>query len=76
MSAIVTGNTPPVNLSHVQWRAAEWLLAFGPLTSEIVMDYFVLSPFFDRTSNNATLRMQMMFSRGGMEGVDEQAELS
>lgn len=39
------------------------------------MDYFVLSPFYDRTSNNAALRMQMMFSRGGMEGVDEEAEL-
>ena len=62
-------------LSHLQWRATEWLLAFGPLRPEVVMDYFVLSPFFDRTSNNATLRMQMQFSRGGMEGVDEEAEL-
>ncbi|ORY55555.1 MED6 mediator sub complex component-domain-containing protein [Leucosporidium creatinivorum] len=65
----------PPSLSHLQWRATEWLLAFGPLRPEIVMDYFVLSPFFDRTSNNATLRMQMQFSRGGMEGVDEEAEL-
>jgi hypothetical protein len=72
-------STPPVSappsLSHLQWRATEWLLAFGPLRPEIVMDYFVLSPFFDRTSNNATLRMQMQFSRGGMEGVDEEGEL-
>ncbi|KAM0788642.1 hypothetical protein ACM66B_006112 [Microbotryomycetes sp. NB124-2] len=66
---------PTTNLSHVQWRAAEWLLAFGPLTVSSVMDYFVMSPFFDRTSNNATLRMQMQFSRGGMDGVDEENEL-
>lgn len=78
MTALATpaSSVAPVRLSHVQWRAAEWLLAFGPLTTETVMDYFVQSPFFDRTSNNATLRMQMMFSRGGMEGVDEQAELA
>ncbi|KAK4046519.1 Mediator of RNA polymerase II transcription subunit 6 [Microbotryomycetes sp. JL221] len=66
---------PSTNLSHIQWRAAEWLLAFGPLTPTTVMDYFVMSPFFDRTSNNATLRMQMQFSRGGMDGVDEDSEL-
>lgn len=63
------------NLSHLQWRATEWILAFGPLTSSLALDYFVLSPFFDRTSNNAALRMQMQFSRGGMEGVDEEGEL-
>lgn len=64
-----------MSLSHLQWRATEWLLAFGPLSPAIVMDYFVMSPFFDRTSNNAVLRMQMQFSRGGMEGVDEEVEL-
>ena len=57
------------------WRATEWLLAFGPLTQQTALDYFIISPFFDRTSNNAVLRMQMQFSRGGMDGVDEEAEL-
>ncbi|KAI5479715.1 Mediator complex, subunit Med6 [Pseudohyphozyma bogoriensis] len=66
---------PPNSLSHLQWRATEWILAFGPLTPQNVMDYFALSPFFDRRSTNAQLRMQMMFSRGGMAGVDEEAEL-
>lgn len=62
-------------LTSLVWRATEFLLAFGPLNPQTALDYFVLSPFFDRTSNNAVLRMQMQFSRGGMEGVDEQAEL-
>ncbi|KAM0747270.1 MED6-domain-containing protein [Meredithblackwellia eburnea MCA 4105] len=63
------------SMTNVVWRATEWLLAFGPLTSQTALDYFILSPFFDRSSNNAVLRMQMQFSRGGMEGVDEEAEL-
>lgn len=67
---------PALNLSHLQWRAPEFLLAFGSLsTPQLAMEYFSLSPFFDKASNNAQLRMQMMFSRGGMEGVDEEAEL-
>lgn len=64
----------PMSTSLV-WRATEWLLAFGPLTQQTALDYFIISPFFDRTSNNAVLRMQMQFSRGGMDGVDEEAEL-
>ncbi|KAK4046002.1 Mediator of RNA polymerase II transcription subunit 6 [Microbotryomycetes sp. JL201] len=75
MASAIGQLDPSTDLSHVQWRAAEWLLAFGPLTPASVMDYFVMSPFFDRTSNNATLRMQMQFSRGGMDGVDEEHEL-
>ncbi|KAL7337102.1 hypothetical protein BJY59DRAFT_705010 [Rhodotorula toruloides] len=39
------------------------------------MEYFSLSPFFDKASNNARLRMQMRFSRGEMKGVHEEAEL-
>lgn len=67
---------PALNLSHLQWRAPEFLLAFGSLsTPQLAMEYFSLSPFFDKSSNNAQLRMQMMFSRGGMDGVDEEAEL-
>ncbi|SCZ97365.1 BZ3500_MvSof-1268-A1-R1_Chr4-2g07165 [Microbotryum saponariae] len=80
-----TSALPP--LSHLQWRAPEWITAFGPLTKSILMDYFVLSPFFDHGSNNATLRMQIMFSRQGgagaagnaagglMDGLDEEGEL-
>ncbi|GAA5917235.1 hypothetical protein JCM6882_005536 [Rhodosporidiobolus microsporus] len=65
------------SLSHLQWRAPEFLLAVGGslTTPQLAVEYFSLSPFFDKSSNNAQLRMQMMFSRGGMEGVDEEAEL-
>jgi mediator of RNA polymerase II transcription subunit 6 len=65
------------SLSHLQWRAPEFLLAVGGQLAnpQLAMEYFSLSPFFDKASNNAQLRMQMMFSRGGMEGVDEEAEL-
>ncbi|BGP43952.1 Mediator of RNA polymerase II transcription subunit 6 [Rhodotorula kratochvilovae] len=67
----------PVNLSHLQWRAPEYLLTTGGTlaTAEQAMDYFSYSPFFDKRSNNATLRMQMMFANGGMQGVDEEKEL-
>ncbi|GAA5967876.1 hypothetical protein JCM21900_003821 [Sporobolomyces salmonicolor] len=67
---------PQANLSHLQWRAPEFLLAFGQLTTaQLALDYFALSPFFDKSSSNAQLRMQMLFSRGGMDGVDEEVEL-
>ncbi|SCV69264.1 BQ2448_2284 [Microbotryum intermedium] len=81
-STTTAASLPP--LSHLQWRAPEWISAFGPLTKSILMDYFVLSPFFDPSSNNATLRMQIMFSRQGnathagrglMDGLDEEREL-
>ncbi|GAA5878657.1 hypothetical protein JCM8547_005112 [Rhodosporidiobolus lusitaniae] len=67
-----------MSLSHLQWRAPEFLLSVGPSglsTPQLAAEYFALSPFFDKASSNAQLRMQMMFSRGGMEGVDEEAEL-
>ncbi|GAA6040812.1 hypothetical protein JCM8097_007723 [Rhodosporidiobolus ruineniae] len=65
------------SLSHLQWRAPEFLLAVGGHLSSphLALEYFSLSPFFDKSSSNAQLRMQMMFSRGGMDGVDEEAEL-
>lgn len=48
------------------------LLAFESLsTPQLATEYFSLSPYFDELSNNARLQMQMMFSRGGMDGLDE-----
>lgn len=67
------------DLHHLQCRAPEFLLACpqGRLASAaLALDYFCLSPFFDKASSNAQLRMQMAFSRGGMDGVDEHAELA
>ncbi|GAA5909580.1 hypothetical protein JCM8208_007188 [Rhodotorula glutinis] len=68
---------PPVNLGHLQWRSPEYLLTTGGTlqTADQALDYFSYSPFFDKRSNNATLRMQMMFANGGMHGVDEEREL-
>ncbi|TNY19008.1 mediator of RNA polymerase II transcription subunit 6 [Rhodotorula diobovata] len=68
---------PPVNLGHLQWRSPEYLLTTGGSlqTADQALDYFSYSPFFDKRSNNATLRMQMMFANGGMQGVDEEKEL-
>ncbi|GAA6057199.1 hypothetical protein JCM3770_004374 [Rhodotorula araucariae] len=73
----MAAHTAPLNLSHLQWRAPEYLLTTGGTlaTAEQALDYFSLSPFFDKRSNNATLRMQMMFANGGMHGVDEENEL-
>jgi mediator of RNA polymerase II transcription subunit 6 len=39
------------------FREPDWL-ATCPLTAESIMDYFSLSPFYDRTSDNQVLRMQ------------------
>lgn len=63
------------NLDEMQWRATEWVLAFGPLHGENALDYFELSPFFDQSSNNAVLRMQNQYAAEGMNGVDQVLEL-
>jgi mediator of RNA polymerase II transcription subunit 6 len=89
MNATLSSSTPTLqlsydmdntvqDLSHLQWRAPEYLLSLpsGQLSSsEFAMDYFTMSPFFDKHSNNNQLRMQLMFSRGGIQGVNEQEEL-
>jgi len=67
------------DLSHLQWRAPEYLLSLPTpqlSTRQQALDYFSLSPFFDKHSNNNQLRMQIMFSRGGgMDGLNEEEEL-
>lgn len=69
-----------MQLEHVQWRAPEFLLALpnGQLASRAVaLEYFSLSPFFDKASSNAQLAMQVMFSRGGsLHGVDLEPDLA
>ena len=42
-----------------------WLQSH-PLTDKTVMEYFGLSPFYDRACNNETLRMQRMY-RGDLD---------
>jgi mediator of RNA polymerase II transcription subunit 6 len=68
-----------VNLQHVQWRAPEFLLALpqGQLSSRhLALDYFAASPFFDKQSSNAQLRMQMLFSRQPADTWDEERQLA
>ncbi|KAK6353068.1 Mediator of RNA polymerase II transcription subunit 6 [Orbilia brochopaga] len=47
---------PP--LDEIQWRSPGFIQAFGPLHANNVLTYFFNSPFFDRSSNNASLYMQ------------------
>lgn len=48
------------DLEHVCFRDVAWLQSF-PLTDESVLDYFAMSPFYDRTCNNEVLRMQARY---------------
>ena len=48
--------------ASLTWHFPEWVTFHGGLTPENVMDYFSESPFWDNTSNNATLRMQTQFN--------------
>lgn len=49
--------TGPVmeDMTGTMWRDPNWVAAF-PLNELSVLDYFALSPFYDRTSNNEELR--------------------
>ncbi|ANB13373.1 Med6p [Sugiyamaella lignohabitans] len=49
-------------LDEVQWRAPEWVQAFGGLRNDNVLEYFAQSPFYDRSSNNQVLKMQSQFN--------------
>ena len=65
-----------MDLSEIQWRATEWIIAFGGLNEETVMEYFYLSPFYDQTSNNAVLRMQTQYSGNVLSPLEERQELA
>lgn len=43
------------DLTGVVWRHDDWLRCY-PLTTHSALDYFELSPFYDRNSVNETLR--------------------
>lgn len=47
-------------LDEIQWKNPEWIQQFG-LHSINVLDYFSESPFYDRTSNNQVLKMQLQY---------------
>lgn len=50
-----------VQLDEVQWSSPEWVQIYG-LRNDNVMDYFALSPFYDRSTNNEVLKMQSNFN--------------
>ncbi|KAL9100982.1 MAG: hypothetical protein Q9163_003704 [Psora crenata] len=60
---------PP--LDEIQWRSAETIQEMGGIhtntdhvrDSQLVLHYFARSPFFDATSNNATLTTQAMYNQ-------------
>lgn len=60
-------------LDEVQWRAPEWIQAYG-LRTDNVLEYFSLSPFYDRSSNNQVLKMQSNFN-DQLQGRDLSKEL-
>ena len=49
------------DLSNTSFKDVIWLQKF-PLIKETILDYFALSPFYDRSCNNEVLRMQTKFS--------------
>ncbi|TIA72247.1 hypothetical protein E3P91_02093 [Wallemia ichthyophaga] len=48
-----------IDLSSIFWRAPEFLQFYGnTLNDVLIMDYFSLSPFYDKKSNNQLIKMQ------------------
>ncbi|KAI6031979.1 MED6-domain-containing protein [Pisolithus microcarpus] len=64
---------PTDDYSHRFFIWHEWIQANGPLTTENVFDYFAASMFYDKQSNNQSLRMQTMHS--GVPILNESDEL-
>ncbi|KAG0681020.1 Mediator of RNA polymerase II transcription subunit 6 [Pichia californica] len=54
-------------LDELEWRSPEWINIYG-LRTENILEYFSLSPFWDRQCNNQVLKMQRQFqaNSGGM----------
>ncbi|CAO3693945.1 unnamed protein product [Rhizopus stolonifer] len=51
------------DLTSVEWRDTNWLERVGGFQNQqIVLDYFALSPFWDRQSNNQVLSMQTQYN--------------
>jgi mediator of RNA polymerase II transcription subunit 6 len=57
MNAIPEAAAIVEDLTDTSWRDDQWL-QFYPLNSFTALDYFSMSPFFVRGSNNELARMQ------------------
>lgn len=51
-----------MSLDEIQWKWPEFIQQRGLHTAN-VLEYFALSPFYDRTSNNQVLTMQFQFQQ-------------
>lgn len=49
-------------LDEIQWKSPEFIQERG-LNTNNVLEYFSLSPFYDRTSNNQVLMMQFQYQQ-------------
>ncbi|KAI5961145.1 MED6 [Candida margitis] len=49
-------------LDEIQWKSPEFIQERG-LNTANVLEYFALSPFYDRTSNNQVLMMQFQYQQ-------------
>ncbi|KAI5967838.1 MED6 [Candida pseudojiufengensis] len=49
-------------LDEIQWKSPEFIQERG-LNTGNVLEYFALSPFYDRTSNNQVLMMQFQYQQ-------------
>lgn len=56
---------PSDPLDELQWRSPEWIQMNAGLRTDNILDYFAISPFYDRSSNNQVLKMQSQFQGPG-----------
>ncbi|GAA5796949.1 hypothetical protein HPULCUR_002327 [Helicostylum pulchrum] len=55
--------TATEDLTSVEWRDTNWLERVGGFQNQqMVLDYFALSPFWDRQCNNQVLSMQTQYN--------------
>ncbi|KAI8092604.1 mediator complex, subunit Med6 [Halteromyces radiatus] len=56
-------STATEDLTSVEWRDTNWLERVGGFQNQhMVLEYFAMSPFWDRQSNNQILAMQTQYN--------------
>lgn len=59
---VTLNNRQMESLDEIQWKSPEFIQERG-LNTNNVLEYFSLSPFYDRTSNNQVLMMQFQYQQ-------------
>lgn len=57
---VATSATDTPDLTGTCWRDDLWLQMYGLLSYATALDYFAVSPFYDRSSNNEAARQRGM----------------